>query len=144
VTRCIRVQKWLWCTEISKIDLSYISETLRDMCPIVNHVWTFFTKTIYFYGNIMDKYMFPYHLNKLTKIWYYCYYYVVIWRKKVWIVPKKQFNFSSISRIWTITYEPSCNFSAIFCILLDAHVVQYCDTPSVTIAATVFEQYLAM
>jgi hypothetical protein len=23
------------------------------------------------------------------------------------------------------TYEPSCNFSALFCILLDAHAVQY-------------------
>jgi hypothetical protein len=23
------------------------------------------------------------------------------------------------------TYEPSCNFSVIFCILLDAHAVQY-------------------
>jgi hypothetical protein len=23
------------------------------------------------------------------------------------------------------TYEPRCNFSTIFCILLDAHVIQY-------------------
>jgi hypothetical protein len=42
--------------EISKIDLSYIDETLREMCPIVNHVWTFFTKNINFlcqyYGRI--------------------------------------------------------------------------------------------
>jgi hypothetical protein len=33
------------------------------MCPIVNHVWTFFTKTI-FCGNIIDKYKFSYHFLK--------------------------------------------------------------------------------
>jgi hypothetical protein len=33
--------------EISKIEvLTYIDETLREICPIVNHVWTSFTKTI--------------------------------------------------------------------------------------------------
>jgi hypothetical protein len=55
-----------------------------------------------FCGNIMDKYMFSYHLKKLTKFWYYCYYYVVIWRKSVWIVPRRQFKFSSIFRNRTI------------------------------------------
>jgi hypothetical protein len=40
----------------------YIYETLREMCQIVNHVWTFFTKLSKFVcGNIMDKYMFSYH-----------------------------------------------------------------------------------
>jgi hypothetical protein len=47
-------------------------------------------------------YVFISFLKKLTKFWYYCYYYVLIWRKKVWIVPRRQFNFSSISRKWTI------------------------------------------
>jgi hypothetical protein len=50
----------------SKINLSYIYEILRGMCPIGNHVWTFFTKTI-FCGNIIDKYKFSYHFWK--KIW---------------------------------------------------------------------------
>jgi hypothetical protein len=45
---------------------SYIDKTLREMCPIVNHVWTSFVKTIYFLrGSIMDKYMFSYHLKKI-------------------------------------------------------------------------------
>jgi hypothetical protein len=38
------------------------------MCPIVNHVWIFFTKIMYFYGNIMDKYMFSYHFFKNDQI----------------------------------------------------------------------------
>jgi hypothetical protein len=103
--RWIWVQKWLWCIQISKIEiLSFINETLREMCPIVNHVSTSFTKTNYFfvgqyYGQI--HVFISFRKKNLTKIWYY-YYYVVIWRKKVWIVPRRQFKFSSISRKWTI------------------------------------------
>jgi hypothetical protein len=87
--RCIQVQMWLLCIEISMTDLSYIYETLREMSRIVNQVCSFFTKIIYFFGNITDKYMFSYHFTKKTKYRYYCYYYVVIWRKKVLIVPKR-------------------------------------------------------
>jgi hypothetical protein len=57
-------------------------ETLREMCPIFNHVWTYFTRTIYFFDNIMEKICF--HIifkKKLTKFPYYCNYYVVNWRK---------------------------------------------------------------
>jgi hypothetical protein len=113
--RCIQVQKWLWCIEISKIDLTFY--TYETMCPIVNHEWTFFTKTIYFFVAILwTNICFHIIFNFLTKIWYYCYYYVVIWRKKVWIVPRRQINFSSISRKCTIMGHMSlvvifCNFS---------------------------------
>jgi hypothetical protein len=104
--------------------LSYIYETLREMCPIVNHAWTFFTKIIYFlwryYGQV---YVFISFFKKLTKFQYYCYYYVVIWRKKVWIVLIRQFNFSTVSRKWTRMGH--MRLVVIFCILLDAHVVQY-------------------
>jgi hypothetical protein len=41
-------------------------------------------------------------LKQLTKFQHYCYYYVVIRRKKVRIVPRRQFKFSCIYRKWTI------------------------------------------
>jgi hypothetical protein len=52
---------------------------------------------------------------------------VVIWRKKVSIVPKRQFNFLSISRKWTILGHMSLVviFFAISRTLLHTHVVQY-------------------
>jgi hypothetical protein len=53
------------------------------MYPIMNHVWAYFTKTIYFlwqaYG---QKYVVTSICNFLTKFGYYCNFYVVILRKK--------------------------------------------------------------
>jgi hypothetical protein len=53
------------------------------MCPIVNHVCTYFTKTIYFFGNLIDKNMLLYQFVIFwTKFPNYYNYYVLIWRKK--------------------------------------------------------------
>jgi hypothetical protein len=68
--RCISVHKRLLGIEMSKIDLSYIYETFREMCPIVKHVWTYFIITIYFlwqyYG---QKCVFISIIKKIDQIW---------------------------------------------------------------------------
>jgi hypothetical protein len=98
---CIWVQKMLWGIEFSKIDFE-LYETLWKIYPIVNNVWSYVIKTIYFFiQRLWTKICFHTNLYKiLTKFEYYYNYYVVIW-KKVWIVSRRHLNFSSISRTWT-------------------------------------------
>jgi hypothetical protein len=47
-TRTVYCLFFLTWSVLCKLYKDIIYETLREMCPIVNHVWTYFTKTIYF------------------------------------------------------------------------------------------------
>ncbi len=101
--RFIRVQKMSWCIQISNIELSY-----KKLCERFINLWTMYGHTLLKLSSFFVAILWTnicFHIIFLKKnwiFWHYCYYYVVIWRKKVWIVPRRQFNFSSISRKWTI------------------------------------------
>jgi hypothetical protein len=72
----------------------------------------------------MEKNMFSYQFFKtIDQISILLKLLCVTLEKEVWFVPRRHFNFSSISRKWTIMGHMSLD--VIFGFLLDAHAVQF-------------------
>jgi hypothetical protein len=73
------------------------------MYQIVNNVWSYFTKTIYFlYKSYRQKYVATPICNFLTKFEYYYDYHVVIWKNKFELSLENIWIFLSIFRVWVM------------------------------------------